>query len=70
MSSDLNEPVWAVIGQSYLNYGLTHAQAVAEAKDLVARGQHAWIVTNEAAKRLVETSASGVSLNMSTELRF
>jgi hypothetical protein len=54
--SPLGRGQWAVIADHYLNFNLTHADAFAEAKDLVARKQHAVVVTNETARRMIQAN--------------
>jgi hypothetical protein len=55
-NSRLNKRCWAVIAVHYVNYDLTHAEAVAEAKDLRRRKQRGVaVVTNNAAKRMLNS---------------
>lgn len=54
--SALTAPVWAVVGDHYLNMNLTHDEAREEAKELRERKQCAVVVTNEAARRMIEST--------------
>ena len=65
----LSDPEWAVIGDHYLSYGLTHDQATAEARDLVTRKQHAVVVTNDTAERMI-TNSAGVAVPSMPDLKF
>lgn len=42
----------------YLNVGLTHGEAIAEARDLRRRKQHAIVITQAAAQRMIEEAAA------------
>jgi hypothetical protein len=54
--SALTQPVWAVVADHYLNMNLTHDEARQEATDLRERKQCAVVITNEAARRMVENT--------------
>ena len=60
---------WAVIGTHYVNTDLTHAEALAEAKDLVNRKQHAVVTTNEAARRMIQNNA-GLQVASMPDMKF
>lgn len=68
-TSRLSDRAWAVIGDAYLNFGLTHEEAISEARDLAARKQHAVVVTRETAMRLVQSNV-GLAVATMPELRF
>lgn len=55
----LNQKRWAVISAYYVNFDLTHAEAVKEARDLQRRGQLGTaVVTNRAAHKALEYNPS------------
>ena len=55
-NSHLNKRCWAVIAAHYVNYDLTHAEAVIEARDLRRRKQRGVaVVTNNVAKRMLKS---------------
>lgn len=55
----LNQRRWAVISAYYVNFDLTHAEAVEEATDIQRRGQlGATVVTNKAAHKALESNPS------------
>jgi len=60
---ELHERCWAVIAVHYVSCDLTHAEALAEAKDLQTRNQPGvTIVTNEVAYRLFESQPESSKL--------
>lgn len=65
----LSEKTWAVIGAHYFNFGLTHQEAIAEARDLARRKQHAVVVTQAVAQRMID-SAIGVGVATPPDMRF
>jgi hypothetical protein len=65
----LTDNAWAVIADHYLNMNLTHADALAEAKELVSRKQHAVVVTNAAALRMAKNSA-GIAVASMPDMKF
>ena len=53
--SELTKKCWAVVAAHYVNFDLTHAEALAEAEDLRRRNQPGVsVITNEAARRLLQ----------------
>jgi len=61
--------VWAVVSDHYLNMNLTHDEAREEAKELRERRQAAVVVTNEAARRMVE-STIGLTVASMPDMKF
>jgi hypothetical protein len=69
--SALREPVWAVIADHYVNFGLTHDEALAEVLQLRSKDQPGVvIVTNEAAKRMTRNAIAGVAVADLPDMRF
>jgi len=46
------------MGSHYLNLGLTHSEAIADARDLGRRKQHAIVITRAAAERMIEQAVA------------
>lgn len=67
--SALTQPVWAVVADHYLNMNLTHDEARDEAQALRERKQAAVVVTNEAARRMVE-STIGITVASMPDMKF
>jgi fructose-1-phosphate kinase PfkB-like protein len=52
-----------------LNYPLTHDEALADARELVKRNQHAVVVTLAAAREMIKNSA-GVTVASMPDMKF
>jgi hypothetical protein len=66
---NLTDRAWAVIGTHYVKMELTYSEAMADAKDLVSRKQHAVVVTNEAAQRMIQNNA-GLQVASMPDMKF
>ena len=59
LTSALRQRRWAVISAFYVNFDLTHSEALAEAEDLQRRGQlGATVISNRAAHKTLEQNPS------------